>query len=99
MIKRLVKLSFQEDKIPEFLEIFNSSKSTILASEGCISLELLKDINKPNTLYTLSKWEDSDSLESYRKSEFFKNTWSKTKILFSSKAEAISLESLDYIID
>jgi heme oxygenase (mycobilin-producing) len=51
MVKRLVKLTFQEDKIEDFKEIFESSKNKIRAMEGCQHVELLNDISKTN-VYT-----------------------------------------------
>lgn len=98
MITRIVKLSFKEDKTEEFLDIFNTTKNRIRSSKGCISLELLKAKNKNNEFYTYSFWESEEFLEKYRSSDFFIETWKKTKVLFNKKAEAqtlVSLEKLD----
>ncbi len=91
MIKRLVKLSFETDKVNDFLEIFESSKKLIRASEGCLHLELLQDTTHPYIFFTLSYWENENALEVYRQSGLFKTTWAKTKILFSDKAQAWSV--------
>jgi heme-degrading monooxygenase HmoA len=91
MIIRIVKMNFQPDKVHDFLEIFNSSKHLIRSFNGCLHLELLKDLKSPNLFFTYSYWESEADLNNYRNSELFENVWSKTKILFSEKAEAWSV--------
>ncbi len=90
-ILRIVRLSFDESKTNEFIDIFQSTKSQIRSFEGCTHLELMKDLNYPNVFYTYSKWVSDDALEAYRNSSLFKETWSKTKLLFNAKASAYSL--------
>jgi (4S)-4-hydroxy-5-phosphonooxypentane-2,3-dione isomerase len=91
MIKRIVKLSFQQDKIEDFKLIFEQSKNLIRQRAGCLHVELLQDIAKSNVFFTLSYWEDEADLEAYRQSELFVSTWAKTKILFSDKPAAWSV--------
>ena len=62
---------------------------------GCLSVQLMKDINDPNICYTLSEWESNDALESYRASAYFKQTWPMVKSLLSKRAEAYSLMPLN----
>ncbi len=95
MIKRIVKLTFREEVIPDFLAIFENSKAQIRAFPGNLHLELLRDVKRRNVLFTLSHWQDEQALEAYRKSELFKTTWEKTKALFAEKAEAWSVEVVD----
>ncbi len=90
-ILRIVRLSFDEDKINEFIEIFESTKTQIRSFEGCTHLELMKDLHHNNVYYTYSKWISDDALEAYRNSSLFKETWSKTKLLFNARASAYSL--------
>lgn len=90
-ILRIVRLSFHEDKIDEFIEIFESTKTQIRSFEGCTHLELMKDLHQPNVFYTYSKWVSDDALEAYRNSSLFKETWTKTKLLFNASASAYSL--------
>ncbi len=92
MIKRLVKLTFQEDKIEDFKDIFEASKDKIKAMEGCEHVEVLQDIAQPQVFFTLSIWDTEGSLNKYRDSELFKTTWANTKILFSDKPMAWSTE-------
>jgi heme-degrading monooxygenase HmoA len=85
MIKRIVKMSFRDEELETFKIIFEESKNKIQNFPGCISVELLQDIQNKNVFFTLSFWDDAADLEAYRHSELFLNTWSRTKILFSEK--------------
>lgn len=93
MIKRIVKLTFQQEKINDFLEVFEQSKNKIRAVEGCLHLELLQSIDEENVFFTYSYWKNSKALENYRYSPLFKETWSQTKILFAKKAMAWSVKT------
>jgi hypothetical protein len=88
MIKRLVKLSFQIDKVAAFCEIFENSKDLIRQMPGCQHVELLQDAAQAHIFFTLSLWDTEGDLNAYRNSELFRTTWAKTKILFSDKPMA-----------
>lgn len=90
MIKRIVKMTFKEDKVKEFIEIFKAASPKISSCVGCKGVKLLQDKNKANVFFTYSLWETEDNLDDYRQSELFKKTWSLTKVLFDSKPEAWS---------
>ncbi len=92
MIKRIVKMTFRAEAVPEFLAIFEESKLKIRAFNGCQHLELLRDTSQPNTLFTLSHWQSEAALDAYRQSDLFISTWKRTKLLFAEKAEAWSVE-------
>lgn len=94
MINRIVKMTFREEEVDHFLAIFESSKAKIRNFPGVQHLELLRDLNQKNILFTYSLWESEAALEAYRNSSLFKETWAKTKPLFAAKAEAWSTESL-----
>ena len=87
-IKRIVKLTFLEDKTMDFVRIYEESKQKINRFAGCLGVELLRCKNPENIFFTYSQWENEEALESYRQSELFGNTWGKVKPLFSEKAEA-----------
>ena len=93
MIIRIVKMTFQSDKTVDFIDLFYSVKEKISSFPGCTGVELLNDIQHSNVYFTYSKWKCEEDLENYRNSELFKSTWSKTKILFSEKADAWSLKN------
>lgn len=91
MIVRIVKMEFEQAKVDAFLRLFNSTRDKIAGFEGCKGLELLAGANATNLFFTYSIWNSEEDLENYRNSELFKETWAKTKILFSNKPEAWSL--------
>ena len=95
MLIRIVRMTFQEDKISDFLAIFNASKHKIRQFEGCQHLELLQDLDQPNVLMTYSFWENEVALERYRQSTLFQTTWAATKVLFADKPVAFSSERLE----
>ncbi len=94
MIKRIVKLTFREEAVPDFLDIFRDSKERIRNFPGCHHLELWRDKQHPHTFFTYSFWEDESALYRYRHSELFRSTWKKTKVLFADRAEAWSVEKV-----
>ncbi len=99
MLIRIVDMKFKEGERDAFLTVFNSSKAAIAAFEGCLHLELLNDHADPNRFFTYSHWESEKSLENYRHSELFKNTWNKTKILFERKASASSFHRIFHSVN
>ena len=91
MIIRIVQMSFGEEEIDTFTSLFEERKHLIRGFEGCLHLELWQDAHQPNVFFTYSKWENETYLDHYRFSEFFKDTWSKTKALFADKPRAWSV--------
>lgn len=92
MIKRIVKLTFQEDKVEDFIQIFEESKNKIRQFPGCQHLELWHARQPSNVFFTYSYWDSEDDLNNYRYSDLFRATWAKTKILFADKPEAWSVD-------
>lgn len=91
MITRIVKLTIRPEAVEEFKKIFYESQKLIRAFDGCLKLDLMRDLNNQSVFFTLSFWQNEDDLEAYRQSYLFRSTWAKVKILFSEKAEAWSL--------
>jgi quinol monooxygenase YgiN len=90
MLTRIVRMTFQADRLADFQAIFDKSKTHIRAFPGCTHLELLHDPDAPNVRITYSHWDSPDALEAYRHSELFRNTWAATKLLFAEKPVAFS---------
>jgi hypothetical protein len=95
MLVRIVKMSFSENKIEDFLNNFEENKNQIRNFKGCNLLELYRDKNNPNVFFTYSYWTSETDLEHYRQSDLFKNVWSKTKPLFNAKPEAWSVDKVE----
>lgn len=97
MIVRIVRMTFAPEKTEAFLEIFNGSKGKIRSFPGCHHLELWQDASAPGVFTTYSHWENEQALENYRRSELFKTTWAKTKVLFAAKPVAWSNRVFDWV--
>lgn len=94
MIRRIVKMTFQESKVEDFLMNFHSNKEKIRAFEGCEHLELWNDKNDSRIYFTFSIWTSEEALNTYRSSELFGGVWKKTKAMFSEKPEAWCVKQL-----
>ncbi len=97
MFVRIVKMSFFEDKIDEFLTHFHQNKVEIRNFEGCDLLELYQDKNHKNIFFTYSYWKTEEDLKNYRNSKLFENVWSKTKVLFNELPQAWSVDKIDIL--
>ena len=91
---RIVRMTFREDKVENFLTVFHNSKEEIRAFDGCLHLELHKDYNEENIFSTYSIWKNADALNAYRTSKFFKSVWSQTKPLFKERPTTFSSKSI-----
>ena len=97
MIIRIVRMTFREDAVNDFLKLFESNKKAIRAFPGCLHLELHRDVQNPAIFCTYSHWDNEESLNAYRDSELFGKVWPSTKMLFAAKPTAISNECIDKI--
>ena len=94
MLVRVVKMTFREESIESFKQLFEERKSAIRHFEGCTYLELWQDRLHPAIFFTYSHWIDAEALNKYRDSSFFADTWQQTKLLFAAKPEAWSVNQL-----
>jgi heme oxygenase (mycobilin-producing) len=92
MVTRIVKMTFAEEHIPAFLELFRANREAIASAEGCMSVELLRDIHKPGVMFTYSHWLDEKFIDLYKQSELFGRVWPETKRYFAAPAEVWTLE-------
>ena len=97
MIKRIVKLTFEVDKVEAFTAIFEKSRLNIRRFPGCNYLEVWQEKNQPNVFFTYSFWESEAALDQYRHSALFQDTWSQTKKLFADKPMAWTVELHDIV--
>lgn len=91
MIVRVVHMKFREDAIETFEALFDERKEKISNWPGCLHLELWQDLHHAGWFFTYSHWESEAHLDHYRFSEFFKDTWGRTRVLFQDKPEAWSV--------
>ncbi|SMD32306.1 Quinol monooxygenase YgiN [Reichenbachiella faecimaris] len=90
MIIRVVRMTFKEEALNEFLQIFEKSKERIRSFSGCQHLQLLEDAHASNVYATYSIWESETALNRYRHSELFGQVWPETKQLFAAPPVAHS---------
>ena len=83
-------MTFREDEVENFLDVFHKSKDKIRAFKGCLHLELHQDYTADNIFSTYSIWNDEQALDQYRNSDLFKSVWAQTKPLFKEKPVAFS---------
>lgn len=95
MLTRIVRMTFREEAVADFLENFHRHKVEIRNFPGCSHLELWQDENFKNIFMTYSFWDSEEALEQYRDSELFKSVWSYTKTLFSDRPLAFSVKKIE----
>ena len=91
MSVRIVQMTFRADSINDFTDLFEVRKQTIRSFRGCTHLELWQDSAHANVFFTYSIWDSQADLDHYRFSDFFKDTWGRTKVLFAEKPNAWSV--------
>jgi len=84
-------MTFEPEKVPAFLALFEQAKPKISRFEGCHHLALWQDAQAPNVYCTYSHWQNLAALENYRHSPLFKEVWAQTKALFAAKPQAFSV--------
>lgn len=94
MLIRIVKMTFAPENIEDFQETFHRIKHKIAAFEGCELVELYQDKHDKCIFFTYSHWQSEADLEGYRNSSFFKEVWRNTKKMFTTKAEAWSVDKI-----
>ena len=90
-------MTFEEKCVEDFLSLFEATKQKIRASEGCLHLELLRDVDNPNIFFTSSHWNSTTDLNKYRDSALFAHVWPRTKVWFAAKPEAWSTEQKEIL--
>ncbi len=83
-------MTFKEEAVAQFLEIFDNSKEKIRSFPGCQHLQLLEDAHAKNVFSTYSIWEKEEDLNIYRNSALFGKVWPETKQLFAAPPVAHS---------
>ncbi len=90
MLIRLVQMTFQPERVGDFLAFYPSVAERIRAFPGCAHLEFLQDADDPTAFATYSHWDSAEALEAYRRSDLFRPTWAHIKPWFAKPAEATS---------
>jgi len=88
MIIRIVKMTFEKDKVDHFINFFEPFKMAIRNSPGCTYLQILRDVDQPHIIFSYSHWNNVADLDNYRYSTLFKQIWPTTKTYFAERPEA-----------
>lgn len=96
-IIRIVRMTFQADKINAFRQNFDENKQQIRAFAGCQHLELWQDLQNAQIFCTYSIWESEEALDNYRNSALFERVWATTKAWFADKPQAFSVQKQEII--
>ena len=94
MITRIVKLHFQEEKVTDFLALFDQVVTKVNGFPGCKKMYMLRDINNQSIFITHSLWNTEEDLNKYRDSELFQTIWPTIKPWFAEKPQAWSLDNV-----
>lgn len=77
MITEVAILNIRQNQSDAFLRSFKAAEKIITASEGYISYELLRCVEKKNRFLLTVKWQTlEDHTEGFRKSEMYQE-WKK----------------------
>ena len=93
MITRIVRLPVKPDAGKNFEQLFDTIKEKIAAFDGCLSVELHKDVASSD-YFTYSLWQSESHLQAYLDSSFFTDVWPNAKKLLHQRANAWSLEKV-----
>lgn len=89
-LSRIVMLYFEPGFARTFEEIFEKHRKRLLDLDGCDEVKVYRGADNSDDFITVSRWRDDESLQAYRKSELFREVWSKVKPRFRKRAEAFS---------
>jgi hypothetical protein len=94
MLTRLVRMRFQPEQVETFLALYAAMHPRIVGQPGCLSVQLVREIDDPAAFATWSVWESVAALDAYRTSDFFRQYWPQVRALFRQPAEAVSFEAV-----
>lgn len=94
---RIVKLTFKQEHVQDFLNLFEERKQAIRKSKGCTQLSLWNHTTQSNIFYTYSIWNLPHDLELYRQSQLFSETWDNVKQWFDAPPEAFSANEITIV--
>ena len=69
MIKVVAKSEYYPEEIEKALGFFDEMLACSRAEEGCISYELYRSLEDPNTMTVIETWETMEALTAHRENE------------------------------
>lgn len=71
MLKIVAKSLIKENELEKAIILYKELVNETLKEDGCISYELLQNINNKNMLVIVEEWENDTSFEAHKISEHF----------------------------
>ena len=84
-------MTFKSSSSDDFDDLSKKIYDKIKSFDGCLHLEIYRDIHSPDVFFSYSHWTSEEHLNEYRNSKFFIAVWSKTKEWFSERPVAWSV--------
>ncbi len=94
MIVRIVALKCKPEDLAAFRLLLQESSPRVRGVPGCLSLQIVADVDDPTSFYTLSTWRNVADLEAYRTGPLFANIWPRVKALLRERAWASTCEDI-----
>ena len=95
-LQRIVKMSFQPEKVNDFLRLYSEVQHKISSFPGCHGVKLLREKKEGSIFFTYSVWDSERDLNSYRSSELFSRVWKEMKSYCNDRPEAWSLDHIEF---
>jgi quinol monooxygenase YgiN len=83
MVSLQILVKIMPEKRFEFLQTFELMTQSTRKARDCIGQRLFEKTNEPNSFLWVEDWKDSESLESYRRSEMFRSLLGAIDVLGS----------------
>ena len=81
MFSYQVRIEIKEDKNDEFVEFLSSFRERLRKEEGCMSLNLYRDIEDSNNYGLISEWKTLNDMEKHFKRKQFSLLVGAAKVL------------------
>lgn len=81
MFSYQLRIEIKEDKIDEFIEFLSSFRERLREEEGCLSLNLYRDIEDANNYGVISEWKTKEDMEKHFKRKQFSLLVGAAKVL------------------
>ncbi|MDS0524275.1 antibiotic biosynthesis monooxygenase [Clostridium sp. SHJSY1] len=71
MLKIVAKFIVNEDKVEEFKKHAEILAAETRKEEGCISYQLLQNVDNSEMLFFVEEWENQEAIDNHNKSKHF----------------------------
>ncbi len=97
MVGIIAKLEIKEDKVDEFVAMFNELKKGVATEEGTLAYSLNTTKAEPNMYYIVERYANQDAVKIHGSTDHFKEFNGKVGACLTGRPEIIMLEELDSI--